>query len=303
MALRFRIPLTSELADQNFAGESGMPDDAKKVLLRLAANEGDPGKGEGRIRGFDPKNKEDRLRYAKEWTAKYGPLMQGRGDTPLRVNEQPFKGTGTSKAISTIAAKKLGLDPALLYASAMEEGMSGGFWDDEKGVSWSKDPNFPIQGSGQYGLDNFYGRFPEFVKKGYLPQSFESQFKRFVPTDPNVTKNSANFKTVDDALLAKGAFMKSQYDDIDSYAKKRGVTLSPKARDFFALVGYNAGEGNSHQMLDEYNESGALKGDSFLKKRPTSGGKLKADSWSVPYTNVIRRLQMRDALKNEGLFE
>jgi hypothetical protein len=248
----------------------------------------------------DPKS---RIKYAQEWTKKYGPLMQGRGDTPLRVNEQPFKGSGSSKVLATQAAKKLGLDPALLYASAMEEGMSGGFWDDKKGVSWSKDKDFPIQGSGQYGLDNFYTRFPEFVQKGYLPQSFESQFKRFVPSDPNITKNSANFKTVDDALLAKAAFMKSNYDDIDQYAQKKGIKLSPKARDFFALINYNAGEGNGRKMLDEYNEAGALKGDAFLKSRPKSGGKLKADSWSVPYENVIRRILMRDALKKEGLFD
>lgn len=250
------------------------------------------------------KDKQSRLKYAEEWRKKYGPLMAGYGDVPLRVNEQAYKAKGTSKVIATEAAKKFGIDPALLYSSAMVEGMSGGFWDDEKGVSWAREtPDFPIQGSALFGLDNFWGRFPEFVKKGYLPESFKSQFTHYIPTDEKTTKNSANFKTVDDALLATGAFMKAQYDDIDEYAKKKNIKLSPAARDFFALIGYNAGEGNSHQMLVEYNDAGYLKGDAFLKKRPTSGGALKAESWQVPYENVIRRIQMRDALYNEGLWE
>src|SRR4051812_31998355 len=61
----------------------------------------------------DYANPASRLQYAQQWAKKYGPLMQGRGDTPLRVDEKPDWATGTSKEISTNAAKGVGLDPAL----------------------------------------------------------------------------------------------------------------------------------------------------------------------------------------------
>src|SRR4029079_16100061 len=94
---------------------------------------GDPGEGDknkkpaDRIPLPDYKNPVSRLDYAKQFSQKYGPLMHGRGDTPLRINEVPqtWQDKLTSKQIAQNASKLLGLDPALLYASAMEEGMSG----------------------------------------------------------------------------------------------------------------------------------------------------------------------------------
>lgn len=271
---------------------------------------GDPPTGGGgnttaskRIHLPDYNNPESRLAYAKSFRDKYGALMQGRGDTPLRINEKPGYGSDTSKNLSAKVGKQLGVDPALLYASSMEEGMSGLYPDKNGQVDYSMDKDFPVQGSHNFGLDNFVSRFPDLVKKGYLPQQFQTQFKRFIPTDPNATDQSANFKTTDDALLAKGAFLKSNYDEIDALAKKKGITLSPKARDFFALINYNAGSGTGQQMLTDYNNNGLLKDDSFLKQRPTSGVGLKPTSYAVPYENVIRRIQMADALKGEGYFD
>jgi hypothetical protein len=248
-----------------------------------------------------------RLAYAKAFTAKYGPLMSGRGDTPLRINETPEGASDTSKNISTAIGKKLGIDPALLYSSAMEEGMSGMFPDKKGMVDASDDEKYPVQGSASFGLDTFVSRFPGLVKKGYLAPDFD--FKKYVPAPGELSSNgkpattdSALYKTPEDALMAKAAVMKSEYDDIDQYSKQKGIALSPKARDFFALINYNAGEGNGHKMLDDYNNAGALKNDAFLDKRPTAGPGLKANSWEVPYTNVIRRIKMADALKSEGLF-
>jgi hypothetical protein len=248
-----------------------------------------------------------RLAYAKAFTAKYGPLMSGRGDTPLRINEIPEGGSDTSKNISTAIGKKLGIDPALLYSSAMEEGMSGMFPDKNGMVDAGDDKKYPVQGSASFGLDTFVSRFPGLVKKGYLPADFD--FKKYVPAPGEVgskgkpaTTDSALYKTPEDALTAKAAVMKSEYDDIDQYAKQKGIALSPRARDFFALMNYNAGEGNGHKMLDDYNNAGALKNDAFLDKRPITGPGLKASSWQEPYTNVIRRIKMADALKSEGLF-
>lgn len=245
-----------------------------------------------------------RLNYAKQIVQKYGPLMSGRGDTFLRVNEIPKGGTETAKNLSVKAFSKLGIDPALGYASAMEEGMSGEFKDKAGDYPYEDSPNkdFPITGSASYGLDNFVSRFPDLVKKGYLPASFKD---RFVPyhTNDDTTQDSALYKTADDALQAKAAFLKSNYDEIDQTAKSKGITLSPKARDFFALVNYNAGSGTGAKMLGDYSRNGQLEGDKFLQARPTAGQGLSDKSYKQVYENVIRRIKAANALKQEKLFD
>jgi hypothetical protein len=245
-----------------------------------------------------------RLDYAKQIVQKYGPLMSGRGDTFLRMNEVPMGGTDTAKNLSIKAFGKLGIDPALGYASAMEEGMSGEFkgQDGNYEKEDSGDKKFPVTGSAAYGLDNFVSRFPDLVKKGYLPASFKDEFVPFHPKDGS-TEDSANYKTADDALQAKAAFLKSNYDEVDQTAKSKGVTLSPKARDFFALVNYNAGSGTGSKMIDDYNKNGQLQGDKFLQARPTTGQGLSDKSYKQVYENVIRRIKMADALKQEQLFD
>jgi hypothetical protein len=79
-------------------------------------------------------------------------------------------------------------------------------------------------------------------------------------------------------------------------AQRNKINLSPKAREFFSLIGYNAGSGNADKMMQEYARSGFLNNDAFLKKRPSA-------SWQQPYENVIRRMQMADALRSEGYFD
>lgn len=237
-----------------------------------------------------------RLKYAQDWTKKYGPLMQGRGDTPLRINEVPEAGTDTSKNLATKAASKLGIDPALLYSSAMEEGMSGLFPDKNGDIDATKDPKYPVDGFASFGLDNFADAFKGLVKKGYLPADFQNNFKKDTRINEKKEKvASANFKDTDSALQAKAAMMKDTQDQTESFAQKNGISLSPQAKDFFTLINYNAGEANMQKMLKEYARSGYLKEDKFLQNRPS-------DSWKVPYENVVRRLKMRDALKKEGLF-
>jgi hypothetical protein len=220
----------------------------------------------------DPKS---RLIFAQNWTKQYGPLMQGRGDTPLRVNEKPDTGSDTSKNLAVKYFGKLGIDPALGYASAMEEGMSGMYPDKNHQVDDSGDAKFPVSGYNSFGLDTFSDAFPALVKKGYLSPDFQKNFSKLsIPAregDNKVPVNTANFKDVDSALQAKAAMMKMEYDDIDSYAKQRKITLSPKARDFFALADYNGGEGTGHQMINDYYNNGQLEGDKFLQARPTNG--------------------------------
>jgi hypothetical protein len=267
-----------------------------------SVGEEEKGKKPERIPLPDYKNPASRLDYAKQFTSKYGPLMAKRGDTPLRINEVPgtYKDKLTSKQIAQSASANLGLDPALLYSSAMEEGMSGLYPNSEGQVDFSGDDDFPVSGYQSFGLDTFSDAFPELVKKGYLPKEFEKEFKKHVEPprsgDNKVAVNSANFSNAEAAFKAKAAMTKNYRDEVEEFASKNKIKLSDKAKDFFTLVGFNAGPGNARKMLKEYNSMGALKDDAFLKKRPSK-------SWAVPYENVIRRIQMADALKAEGYFD
>lgn len=264
---------------------------------------GEPGKPAQKIPLPNYNDPTSRMAYAKAFKDKYGQLMSGRGDTPLRINETPGWGSTSAKNMAIKAASKFGFDPSLFYSSAMEEGMSGLF-KNEKGVAnYSGDKDFPTEGSNGFGLDNFVPLFPELVKRGYLPAEFKDRFKPIKYDDPQYTQNSANYKSPDDALTAKAAFMKYNQDEVENYAKKLGIPLSSKAKEFFTLINYNAGAGNGRKMLQDYFKAGALKDDAFLKSRPVSGPGLKSSSWEEPYTNVIRRFQMSDALRNEGYFD
>jgi len=257
-----------------------------------------------------------RNQYLQNWQKLYGPL-EGRGDTVLKVNEIPRAGSDTAKNLSTKAAKQYGIDPALLYSSAMEEGMSGLFKNQsgdkdthgrkpgEPGYQdyWN-DKDFPINGGQSFGFQTFSERFPDLVRKGYLTPDFAKNFRgsKASAADPDPLHDANNFKTTDAALQAKAAMLKYHYDDIDSYAKQRGITLSPKARDFFALAEYNGGEGTGHQMLNDYYNNGQLEVDKFLQARPTSGRGLKADSYKAVYDHIIRRIKMSQALREQQLF-
>lgn len=259
-----------------------------------------------------------RENFAQQWAKKYK-IEQGYGDIPLRVNERPYKGTDTSKNIATKAGKATGIDPALIYSSSMVEGMSGLFPNKEGKVRFGDDPDYPIQGA-SVGLNNFVSRIPEMKEKGYLPKDFdESRYKKYEPTaeelkkNPRMTKDSPLFKTTDDAVLAHAARLRLDYDEIDNYAKKEKIKLTPEARDFFSLVHFNSGLGK--QMLDEYNKNGYLKDNAFLKERPTKGEGLKETSYGPirndkgevtdpgVYAHVILRIKEQQALKKEKQFD
>lgn len=274
---------------QEFAG-----DPAKKTASNKSTTS-DP----GRLPLPDYKNPESRLKYAENWRKKYGPSMQGRGDTPLRVNEIPdtAKDRLTAKQLSIKATKDLGLDPALFYASSMEEGMSGLYKNKEGKIYASKNKDFPVSGFLSFGLDTFSDAYPGLVKKGYLPEGFDKKFSKSVEKNEKKEKvNSADFQTAEDALTAKAAMIKSSEDEVGEFAERNKIDLSSEAKKFFTLINYNAGAGNAQKMLKSYSQKGYLKDDNFLKKRPDK-------SWKQPYDNVIVRMRMAKALKDEGLFD
>lgn len=259
----------------------------------------------------DFSNAKSRLQYVGALLKKHGAFMQGRGDTPLNVNEVPRGAKDTAKNISTKIGGEYGIDPALLYSSAMEEGLSGLFKSKASGLDTKNrkagdfgyqdyfgDKDFPVNGNQSLGVPDFTKRFPELVKGGYLPKEFASRFRG---KDGEFSGN--DFKSVEDGLKAKAALVKYNMDDISKYAKGKGIELSDKAKEFFALVGYNGGEGTSHKMISDYSRNGLLKDDKFIEKRPTSGDGLKEDSYKTVHENISRRMKMREALKKEGLFD
>lgn len=314
-------------------GQSGTPPAAPQLAGNAPPSSATPpaitGNGSINVPGGIPKpdykDATSRLQYAQSWKQKYGPLMQERGDTPLRVNDTPQFGKSTSKEMSSMAATKLGIDPALLYSSAMEEGMSGSFADlkgeykyDRSGQS----DKFPVNSSSDFGLDQVRSEIKRFQAKGYLPADFQKHYAnaKHAPGEMGsgnkpVTQNDVDLDTPESAMLLKAAYLKDNYDTVDKIATEKGLKLSPQARDFFTLVAYNAGSGVADRMLKDYNKNGYLKDDAFMKSRPTKGEGLSKKSYGPTYdkngkqigdgvyTNVIRRIQMRDALKKEKLFD
>jgi hypothetical protein len=251
-----------------------------------------------------------RGQYLKNWATQYGNL-EGRGDTVLKVNDIPRTGNDTAKNISKKAADQYKIDPALLYSSFMEEGGSGLFKDKGTGIDtkhrkptdfgyqdYYGDKDYPINGGQSFGFQTFSDRYPDLVKGGYLPKDFSKNFRG----KGNEGQYSANdFKDVQSAMQAKAAMLKYHYDDVDSYAAHRGIKLSPKARDFFALAEYNGGEGTGHSLMHDYNQKGLLEGDKFLTERPESS--KKAPENLDVYSHVMRRVRMAQNLKEQSLFD
>jgi hypothetical protein len=269
-------------------------------MAGVSAGTSDP----NRIPLPDYNNPESRLGYAKAFTEKYGPLMEKRGDTPLRINEKPAWGTDTSINLAKKSASQFQIDPALFYASSMEEGQSG-LYEGSVGagkVRWSGNKEYPVSGLWSFGLDSFEQKYPDLIKKGYLPKDFDKNFIIGTDIGSKDKGNGALFKTTDAGVQASAAMLKTYYDSIDQYAKSKNIPLSTKDRDFFALAAFNAGEGVGKQMLSEYYKNNHMQGGAYLKKRPTSGEGLKESSYEQVYENVIRRIQMADALKKEGYF-
>lgn len=283
-----------------------------------------PAEGEG-DKGDKPKDKpippadvipkpdygdqKSRNQYLAKWAAKHGDL-QGMGDTVLKYNEVPRGGSDTMKNISIKAGKKYGVDPALLYSSAMREGASGLFKNMD-GTDTRKrkpgdfgyqafygDKDFPVNGNESMGVPDFTNRFPELVKAGYLPKSFEEKFRG----KKNSGEFSENdFKTVEDGMQAKAALIKFGKDYATKHATEIGVKLTPTAEKFFSLVFFNGGEGGVQKLMKEYRDKGILEDDKFLKEHPNKDVKIdpKDDIWA----HIAPRLKMAEALKKEQIFQ
>jgi hypothetical protein len=249
----------------------------------------------------DYSDQKSRDTYLSKFVPKYGSFVHNRGDTIIHVNEVPVFGTVPIGQSVKQAAGKLGLDPALVYSSMMEEGVSGYFPDKDGNISTGEkdDPDYPVDGFANYGLDNFHGNFKEMAKRGYLPKDMDYK------PEPSINENgdkviSGRFKNQEDAVKAKAAYVKFEQDNLEDWAKTKGgnVQLSPTAKQFFTLIAFNGGPGRAHQLINYYKSKGLLAGDKFLSVKPD-----KAVDPKDSYGNVLPRLQMANLLKQEHLLD
>ena len=130
-----------------------------------------------------------------------------------------------------------------------------------------------------------------------MPADFKSQYvPHQVTNEQGRVTNSANFTTTDAALQGKAALIKDFQDQTEAYAKKQGITLSPKATQFLTYAAYNGGSGAMQKMIAEYGKKGLLEGDKFIDVKP------ETKSIQQAYQNTYRRWKMAEALKKEKLF-
>jgi len=263
-----------------------------------------------------------RLNYANAFRQKYGrEVLRGYGDIPLRVNEKPEFASDTSKNLAIKEGQKLGLDPALLYASSMIEGQSGLYPQKDKKtgemtVNYTGDDEYPVSGLWSFGLDSFLDYLPQLKKKGYLPKDFEKNYKIWDkpggPSGKDANEESVMFKTTDAGIQAKAAMLRAFNDEFDEKLHEKNITLSPQQRDFFRLAYFNSGQ-HSFQLLDAYKKNGLLKNDDFINKIPEvaipefiklyKGDTKKAEALHKQiYGNIVPRLAAAKGLKQEGFF-
>jgi hypothetical protein len=180
--------------------------------------------------------------------------MKGAYMKPLRYdNNRPARDVVLS------AAQKSGIDPSFLMASAYQEGLGKAILKPDevseayenaraKGVDLK---DYPVDGFYNYGVDTFGNNYAQL--KRYLPEKFEERFRLYdAKNEKGESVKTAAFKTNEDGLIAKSAFMKMEMDNLSNYAKQKGIQLDDKAKKYFTMAAFNAGPGNAKIMIDEY---------------------------------------------------
>jgi hypothetical protein len=166
-----------------------------------------------------------------------------------------FDNRGVNDVIKS-AALKGGVDPSLLFSSAFQEGMNLAISKpDEISQSYLDakvdESKFPVDGFYNYGLDWFGGDYPRLKK--YLPEGFDQRFTVFkAKNEKGKEVPTAAFVDNESALLAKAAVIRDVQEQLNAYAKKKGITIAPEDMNYFTLGAYNSGIGNGKSMMDEY---------------------------------------------------
>ncbi len=180
----------------------------------------------------------------------FGAELRKSGNTPMKYDDGD-----TPVNMAKVVGQKLGVKPSLLLSSAWQEGMNKAALDPEsvstEYIKAKVGGDYPIDGFLNYGVDTIGDKWDK-VKK-YLPEGFEKNMQFYNAVNEKGEKvKTAAFNYNENALMAKAAMMKYEADNLDEYAKKKGVELDDKAKDYFMLAAYNGGQGNAQKMMDEY---------------------------------------------------
>jgi len=169
-----------------------------------------------------------------------------------------------------------GFTPAQAGGSIAQE---GGIWattrPNERSEAYFNakinDKEYPVDGFYNYGLDTFSSAYPELRKKGYLSEDFN-----FKPYEANNEKGekvlTAAFKTNEDAMRAKVAYMRHFRDQVQEEINKKGLKVDSERLNYLTLAGYNAGIGNAKKLINELAE---YKGKNFEADAETKHSWLK----------------------------
>jgi hypothetical protein len=207
-------------------------------------------------------------------------------DSRLRLDNK------SARDVIDSVSKRSGLPKDFIAATALQEGMNLAITnpDDvsEAYLNAKVEPDYPVDGFYNYGLDTFSDAFPKLVKKGYLTKDFK--YRPYEAVNEQKQKvNTAAFRNNEDALLAKAAYLKDFMDNVKDEAKKKGVDLTDRELKYFTMAGYNGGMGSVKVMFDEMNEQ-KQKASDYIK----TGSKKKAGV----HKNVVPRMTKMDYLSS-----
>jgi hypothetical protein len=197
------------------------------------------------------------------------------------------------------ASKQSGINPSLLLSSAYQEGMNRAIAHPDEisqaylnNIKGDDEKNFPVDGFYNYGIDKFSEYLPKIQK--YLPQGFEKNYKLYpAKNELGEDINTAAFINNESALTAKAAILRDAMDEVEGYAKEKGVTLDDNAKNYFTLARYNSKPENFKIMMDEYSKAKDKK--SFIDKGETSRKGVHKNIYSR-----IENMAVADSLLNEN---
>jgi hypothetical protein len=153
-----------------------------------------------------------------------------------------------------------------LAANAIQEGLLEAI--QNQAYDESAGSQYPVSGFGYYGLDTFGDAAPKLKKKGYIPQDMDYRTYT-VDNEKGEVVTPANFKSNEDAMMAKAAYLKDFTDEVRAYSSKKGVKMEPKTEQYLTMAAYNGGMGNARKMIDELS-TGKFSQKDYIEKGLTS---------------------------------
>lgn len=189
------------------------------------------------------------------------------------------------RQLVTETAKKYGIKPEILYASAMEEGMN----TTVRGQAFN--PGANVDGFKQLGLDDLQ----TYVKQGdgipYTPKNYINEKNRHV--------KSGTFNNMTDGLAAKAITFNNFREQVKTFLKdNKAETDNEDVIDFMTMQAYNGGAGVLPKYLKKYKKEGLWEGGAFLNK-DISG----TYDDNQTYVHSRRRYDAARAMRDKKLFD